>query len=187
MKYLKVMFSTKSRYSDYEYKIDEVNIANEWNPFGKTPKEIGGFNFSNDKNIIRWLHNGDTIYDVEIPEDAEVISVINCATPKGVFRSNKIIIKNPRKVDDDMALKFYENTVIPEGAFPKALAGVAVMDYYNTANRIFSDKVSKENISYYLSEWDDFISKRERKDCNETVKEIDAKLREMYMNTKVVK
>ena len=50
MKYLKVMFSTKSRYSDYEYKIDEVNIANEWNPFGKTPKEIGGFNFSNDEN-----------------------------------------------------------------------------------------------------------------------------------------
>lgn len=182
MKYLKVMFSTKSRYSDYEYKINEINIANEWNPNAQTPKEMGGFNFSNEQNIIRWLHNGDTIYDVEIPENAEVINVISCATPNGVFRSNKIIIKNPRTINDEMALKFYEKAMIPEEAFPKALASVAVMDYYNTANKILNDKVSKENISYYLSEWEDFINKRDRKDCNETVKKIEEKLRKIYNN-----
>ena len=27
MKYLKVLFDTKSRYSDFEYKMDEINIA----------------------------------------------------------------------------------------------------------------------------------------------------------------
>lgn len=178
MKYLKVMFSTKSRYCDYEYKINDINISANWNPLSKTPKGMGGFNFSNESNIIRWLHNGDTIYDVEIPEDAEMINVIDCATPNGVFRSNKIIIKNPRKVNDEMALEFYKMSIIPEEAFPKALASVAVMNYYNTANKIFDDKVSKENILYYISEWDDFINKKNRKDCNKTVKYIEQRLKE---------
>ena len=33
MKYVKVIFGNKG--ADYEYKIDEVNIANKWNPNAK--------------------------------------------------------------------------------------------------------------------------------------------------------
>lgn len=176
MKYLKVMFSTKSRYNDFEYKLNEINESQTWNPLAKSPEEMGGLNFSNEENIIRWIHNGDTIYDVIIPEDAEVISVKESATPYGVFRSNKIIISNPRKVTDEMALEFYEKSTIPESAYPNALGGVSIMNYYNTAVKILNDKVNKENIAYYLNEWNDFISKHERKDCNETVKYIDKML-----------
>ena len=32
------------------------------------------------------------------------------------------------------------------------------------------------NIDYYLEEWNDFISKKDRKDSNETVKLIDTEL-----------
>ena len=178
MKYLKVMFSSTSRYNDFKYKIGEINYAPTWNPNATTPEEMGGLNYSNEENILRYLHNGDTIYDVEIPEDAEVVSVKECATPYGVFRSNKIIIKNPRKVTYEMALEFYKKSTIPEDAYPKALGGISIMGFSKTANEIVQDKVNENNIKYFLSEWLDFTERPERKNCNNTVVEIDKKLRE---------
>lgn len=178
MKYLKVMFSDVSRYNNFQYKIGEVNYAGFWNPNAKTPKSMGGLNFSNEESILRYLHNGDTIYDVEIPEDADVVVVKDCATPNGVFRSDKIIIKNPRKVTDEMALDFYRMSTIPEEAYPKALGGVALMNFSKTANMIFNDKVNSNTIDYFVSEWDDFMNREERINCNATVIEIDKKLRE---------
>lgn len=184
MRYLKVMFSTKSRYNDFEYKIGEVNNAPYWNPSAKTPEEMGGLNFSNEENILRYLHNGDTIYDVEIPEDAEMLSVKECATPGGVFRADKIIIKNPRKVTDEMAMEFYKKSTIPEKAYAKALGGVSLMNFLNTANEIFKDKVNEKTIEFFISEWSDFMSKKERNNSNETVIEIEKKLKE-FKNTKI--
>ncbi len=52
-KYLKVMFGNKG--INYEYKINEVNVANTWNPSANDPKEMGGFNFSTEDKILRWL------------------------------------------------------------------------------------------------------------------------------------
>jgi hypothetical protein len=46
MKYLKVMFGLKSGASDFEYKLNEVNEANVWNPNEIDPEKMGGFNFS---------------------------------------------------------------------------------------------------------------------------------------------
>ena len=43
--------------------------------------------------------------DVDIPKDAEVVQLEGSTT---IYRTNKIIIKNPRKVDDDLALRFYD-------------------------------------------------------------------------------
>ena len=178
MKYLKVMFSNKSRYNNFQYKIGEINYAPFWNSKAKTPEDMGGLNFSNEGNIIRYLHNGDTIYDVEIPEDAEVLSVKECATPYGVFRSNKIIITNPRKVTDEIALELYKKATIPEEAYPKALGAVSLMNFSKTANEIFNDKVNNETIEYFLSEWNNFTDRTDRKNCNATVIEIDKKLKE---------
>ena len=103
-----------------------------------------------------------------------------CATPNGVFRSNKIIIRNPRKVTDEMALDFYKKSTIPEEAYPKALGAVALMNFYGTANAIFNDKVNHNTIDYFLSEWNDFMDRKERKNCNETVQKIDRRLREFF-------
>ena len=184
MEYLKVMFLDKSRYSEFKYNVDDVTVALHWNPKANTPKEMGGLNFSNEENILRWLHNGDTIYDVEVPDDAEVICVKECATPNGVFRANKIIIRNPRKVTDEIAMEFYKKNKIPEKAFPKAMAAVAVRDYYNTAIQIFNDKVNKDNIEYFILEWYDFIEKKNISDCNKTIKIIDRKLNEFIEHIK---
>ena len=70
-KFVKVMYGTTSgAKSDFEYKIGEVNVSNNWNPNADSGKEFGGFNYCDEKCILRWLHRGDTIYDVEVPEDA---------------------------------------------------------------------------------------------------------------------
>lgn len=169
-KYLKVMFGTTSGADkNLEYKIGKINTADKWNPNSDNPREMGGFNFSTEDKIIRWLHRGDTIYDVEVPEDAELIDIVESATPHGVFRSNKIIITNPRKVTDEMALDFYKKSDIPEEAYYKSLAAVSVMGYKNTALAIFKDKVNINNIEKVLEEWNDFMSKGERKNSSEIV------------------
>ena len=136
-KYVKVMFGTTSgAKSDFEYKIDEENISNTWNPNAENPREMGGFNFSTEDKILRWLVRGDTIYDVEIPKDAEVIDVQNESAPHGVFRTNKIIITNPRQVTDEMAMFFYKISNLPEKSYYKALASCAIRGYKNTCLKI---------------------------------------------------
>lgn len=91
MKYVRVMEGLKSNAGGFNYKLDEVNIASIWNPNELEPEKMGGFNFGTEDKILRWLHRGDTIYDVIIPEDAEVIL---CNKEKGIYRSNKIIVTN---------------------------------------------------------------------------------------------
>lgn len=163
MKYLKVMFGNKSKANEtgIEYKIGEVNIANNWNPNARDSKEMGGFNFSIEEKILRWLLRGDTIYDVEIPKDAEVIDIPHPATPHGVFRSNKIIIKNPREVTDEMAMELYRKSTIPEKSYYKAMVGCAIRGYMNTALQILKDKVTNENIDIVLEEFEDFCTNKD--------------------------
>ena len=179
-KYLKVMFGINpGANKEFEYKINEVNVANNCNPSAKKGRDFGGFNFSKEDKIIRWLHRGDTLYDVEIPENAEVIDVLESATPHGVLRTNKIILSNPRKVTDDMALEFYKKSTIPEIAYYKALGAVSVMNYQKTALEILKDKVNENNIDIVLEEWNDFIDNKDRKNSNETVKLIEESLYEI--------
>lgn len=179
-KYVKVMFETTSGANkEFEYKINEINVCNNWNSTALTGRDFGGFNYADEASIIRWLHRGDTIYDVEIPKDAENLKIDSATT---IYRTNKIIIKNPRKVDDELALHFYKISNIPEAAYPRALGAVAVMNYKNTALKLIRDKINRKNIDLYLNEWNDFIyhdGKNDREDINETVKEVDRILKEI--------
>ena len=179
-KFVKVMYGTTSgAKSDFEYKLGEVNMSNNWNPKADSGKEFGGFNYCDEKCILRWLNRGDIIYDVEVQKDAENIKIDGATT---IYRTNKIIVKNPRKVDDDLALHFYEISEIPEKSYYKALGAVAVMNYKKTALKILKDKVNKKNINEVLEEWNEFIDhdgKNDRKDSNETVKLVERMLLEI--------
>lgn len=156
-KFLKAMFGqTSGADNSFEYKIGEVNIAPTWNPNSTDPKEMGGFNFSVEDKIIRWLVRGDTLYDVTIPEDAEIINVPHPTTPDGVFRANKIIISNPRPITDELAMELYLKSTIPEQSYYKTMAGCAIRGRVNTAKKIIEDKVNKENIDFVLEEFKDF-------------------------------
>ena len=175
-KYVKVMFGNKG--AAFEYKIGEVNVANNWNPTASSGKEFGGFNYATEDCILRWLHRGDTIYDVVVPDDAENIRLEGATV---IYRTNKIILTNPRKVTDDMALEFYKKSNIPEKSYYKALGAVSLMNYKNTALAIFNDKINYETIDLALEEWNDFINNGgdgNRLDSNETVELISKKLNE---------
>ena len=158
-KYLKVMFGniSSANGNGLEYKVGEVNVAEIWNPNESDPKKMGGFNFSVEDKILRWLVRGDTIYDVIIPEDAEVVDCPNESAPHGVFRTNKIIITNPRPVTDEMAMDLYYKSNLPEKSYFKAMAGCSVRGYINTAKQIVKDKVNKDNINLALEEFNDFF------------------------------
>lgn len=179
-KFVKVMFGTTSgAKSDFNYKLNEINIANNWNPKATNGKDFGGFNYCSEECILRWLHRGDTIYDIEIPNDAENIKLDGATT---IFRTNKIIISNPRKVNDELALHFYKISKIPEKSYYKALGAVSIMNYKQTAYAIIKDKINKDNIDEVLEEWNDFIShgvKNDRKNLNGLVKEVNDYLYEI--------
>lgn len=185
MKYLKVMFGTKSGASDFEYKLNEVNVADNWNPNELKPEKMGGFNFSTDTKIIRWLVRGDTIYDVEIPRDAEIIDCPSISAPHGVFRSNKIIISNPRAVTDDMAMELYLKSDLPEKSYYKAMAGCAVRGYINTALKIFDDKVNEDNIEIVKSEFEDFC--KQGSECFDESKHLNNDTKIIYDKLKMIK
>ena len=178
-KYVRVMDGLKSNAGGFEYKLNEINVSDSWNPEAHSGKEFGGFNFTTESCILRWLHRGSTIYDVEIPKDAETVKIEGATI---LFRTNKIIVKNPRKVNDELALHYYESSNIPEKSYYKALGAVAVMNYKKTALKILKDKVNKNNINEVLEEWNEFIDhdgKNDRKDSNETVKLIERMLLEI--------
>ena len=182
-KFVKVMYGTTSgAKSDFKYKINEVNISEHWNPAAENGKDFGGFNYCGEECILRWLHRGDTIYDVKVPNDAENIKLEGATT---IYRSNKIIITNPRPMTDELALEFYKISNIPEKSYYKALGAVAIMNYKNTAMKILREKINEKNIDEALEEWNDFINhggNNDRKDSNETVNMIQRMLLEIKSN-----
>lgn len=177
-KYVKVVDGLNSNAGNYRYKLNEVNIANNWNPKSQKGKDFGGFNYADEECILRWLHRGNVIYDVELPKDALVVEVEGATK---IYRSNKIIIKNPRKIDDDLALYYYKISKMPEKAYYASLGVVSIMNYKKTAYKILETRVNKNNINDVLEEWNYFINKKNRKNSNELVKEIDKYLNELKL------
>ena len=171
-KFVRVMDGIKSNAGGFEYKLDEINISINWNPEELEPDKMGGFNFGSEDKILRWLHRGDTIYDVIIPEDAKVIDIPHPTTPHGVFRTNKIIIVNPRPITDELAMYLYKISNIPEKSYYKALAGLAIRGCINTCKLLIQERINKENIDLVLSEIADFTTPNQDNKGNQLVYDI---------------
>lgn len=174
-KYLKVMNGLVSGADNsLVYKLDEVNLSNIWNPKATNPKDMGGFNFSVEDKILRWLVRGTTLYDVVIPEDAEIIECESESAPRGVFRSNKIILSNPRDVTDEVAMDLYIKSDLPKKSYYKSLAGLIVRGYINTCKQLIRDHINKNNIKEVLEEINEFIKPENiiKEDNNEVYYEV---------------
>ena len=152
-KYVRVMDGLKSNAGGFEYKIDDVNVANNWNPNETEPDKVGGFNFGTEDKILRWLHRGDTIYDVVIPKDAEIITV---SEEKGVYRSNKIIVTNPRKITDELVLELYKKCTLSDKIIADTLMTLIWRDRIEAAKYIIIDRVNKNNINEILEEFEKY-------------------------------
>ncbi len=168
-KYVKVVFGeTSGAKASFQYKIGEVNIDENFHPEKESPEEMGGFNFSTEDKIIRWLVRGDTLYDVKLPVGAIVVDCPSKSTPHGVFRTNKIILENPRKVTDELAMELYLQSTIPEKSYYKALAGLMVRGYRKTMRKVIEDHVSIQNIEEVLKEVEDFLKPENGKGSGST-------------------
>ena len=158
-KFVKLIFTKEeNKYKNYyKYKINEINIANNWNPTSET-NEMGGFNFSVEDKVIRWLLRGDTLFDVIIPDGVDVYDCWNKSTPHGVFRSNKIIIENPRIINDEFAMELYLKSNIPDTSFLPVLAVCANRGFMKTAMKIYKEKVNKNTKELAIQEFKEFFS-----------------------------
>lgn len=149
-KYVRVMDGLKSNAGGFKYKLDEVNIAKKWNPSNLDPEEMGGFNFGTEDKILRWLHRGDTLYDVIIPKDAEVILVDDV---KGIYRANKIIITNPRIITDEMVLDLYKKTTLSDKIIAQCLMTLIWKNRLEISKYIIKDRVNLKNIDEIFEEF----------------------------------
>ena len=150
MKFVRVMDGLKSNAGGFNYKLDELNIASKWDTSTLDPEQMGGFNFGTEDKILRWLHRGDTIYDVIIPEDAEVIL---CDEEKGIYRSNKIIVTNPRAITDDLVLELYKKTTLSDKIIAQCLVTLLWKRRKEISKFIIKDRVNKNNIDNILNEF----------------------------------
>lgn len=181
-RYVKVLFGNKSDAGDgFRYDIGKVNVSDTWNPSEARGKDCGGFNFTLPQYILRWLHRGDTLYDVTVPEDAELVRY-DFDTP--FFRANKIIVSDPVPIDDNLALKLYGESDLTDRMYYRSLAIVSMMGYEKTAERILSDWVNADNIEDVMAEWNRFIyhdGTMTRFKANPLVREINKQLVKIWL------
>ena len=154
-KYVRVMDGLTSNAGGFEYKLDEINVAAKWNPNSLDPKEMGGFNFGTEDKILRWLHRGDTIYDVIIPVDAEVIKVDG---EKGIYRANKIIVTNPRLLTDDMIIELYKKNTLSNKIIAQCLLIMIWKNKLEISKYIIKDRVDLNNVNEILEEFVNYAS-----------------------------
>lgn len=176
-KFLRVMNGLKSHAGGFEYKLNEVNVAEVWNPSADNQKDIGGFNFTDEEHMLRWLLRGNVLYDVELPDDAEVL-MYEGNNPKGVYRTNKIIVKNPRDVTEEMAMDLYLKSTLPLECYFQCLCFLCFKDFDNVCLKIIEDKVNNDNIDNAIKVFSTFFDIKEE-DENECYKMVKRKLNEI--------
>ena len=118
---------------------------------------MGGFCISSYEYIFRWLIRGDTLCEVKIPEDTKIYKTVS---DNGIYIADKIILTNPKKIDDDFAMELYRKSTLPEISYFKAMTACAICGYINTALKVCEDKVNKENVYIAISEFEDFCKRR---------------------------
>lgn len=171
-KYVRVMNGLESDASKYKFKLNEVNEAKNWYKEDEKTNPTGGFYFSTEEGIIRWLLRGDTIYDVTIPEDAFLVKENN--TRNIVFRANKIIISNPKKITDEYAIELYKKSNLPEDIYFRIIGILAMCGYEKASKVIIDERINEKNIKeaidYYISTNIYLNEKRDRKAYNKILK-----------------
>lgn len=155
-KYVRVMDGLKSNASGEEFKVDEVITSNLWNPNEIEPEKMGGFNYSTEDKILRYIFRGDTIYDVIIPNDAETICVDES---KGIYRANKIIVTNPRLITEDMVIDIYKRSSLTIDRYFQCIYCLLFRKYINASKYIINDIVNKNNVKEAIKEFEDFASR----------------------------
>ena len=175
MKYLKWVFKDNIGHRDNQkFEIGKVITCDTWDPYNTDWDKRGGFNFTNEECALRWMSRGDTLYEVEIPSDGEIVNVKNDKTPGGIIVANKIILKNPVPISEELLMNFYKKSKLPQTTYFECIGLLASRGYYDIALKIIKDKVNMDNIDLALEEFNSSIKPWHEVDydCYNRVKEI---------------
>lgn len=132
------------------------------------------------QKISRWVLRGDTLYDVEIPKDAEVMECENKNTPHGVFRSNKIILTNPRILTNDLVMDLYLKSNLPDNTYFQCLTFLSLRNYDKVCEKIIKDKVNKNNVNQAIETFTTFFELKEenKNECYNNIYQLLNKIKE---------
>lgn len=190
-KYYRVIHTIKEYNDRRRFPINEIIISDKKVDLNATDTtKMGGFCISTYEYIFRWLIRGDTLCEVKIPEDSKIYKTVS---DNGIYLSDKIILTNPKKIDDNFAIELYLNSRLPEKSYFICIAVCAICGYINTALKVCKDKVNKNNIEMAMHEFEQFCKRREEEfdinDCFEieTVKIMYNKLKQIKLSKKISK
>jgi hypothetical protein len=157
--YYKII-QTATKYRDNRnFPIDEVVIADrKVNLNAETSEEMGGFFISDYDHIFRWLIRGDTLCEVKIPEGSIIYKT---SSKNGIYIADRIILTNPKKLNDDLAMILYENSKLPEESYFRALAACAIKGYSKTIIKVINERVNNQNVVACIEEFNAFCQRRE--------------------------
>lgn len=185
-KYYRVIQTVKEYSDGRRFPIDEIVISDKKiNLDADEQRDMGGFCISTYDYIFRWLIRGDTLCEVTIPEEEKIYKT---TSKNGIYIAEKIILSNPKKINDDFAMELYMNSKLPEESYFKAMTACAICGYINTAIKVCEDKVNKENVDFAISELENFCQRRKEEDyindfsAIESVKILYNKLKQIQNN-----
>ena len=175
MKYLKWVYKDSIGHKDNQkFEIGKVTTCDTWNPTDSDWDKRGGFNFTNEECALRWMSRGDTLYEVEVPSDGEILEVKNDKTPGGIIVANKIILKNPKPISNELLIDFYNKSKLPLSTYFEVIGILATRGYYDLALQIIKDKVDMDNIDLAIEKFARAIKPGRTidYDCYNKVKEV---------------
>ena len=121
--------------------------------------DIGGFFISTYEYIFRWIIRGDILCEVKVPENSKVYKTVS---ENGAYVTEKIILTNPKKIDDNFAMELYTNSTLSDKSYFSAMAACDISGYINTAIKVYKDKVNKENVDIAISEFEGFCKRKSK-------------------------
>lgn len=158
-KYYRVIQTIKQYSDGRRFPLNEVVVADHKVDLNATDRtKMGGFCISSYEYIFRWLIRGDTLCEVKIPEDTKIYKTVS---DNGIYTADKIILTNPKKIDDDFAMNLYKVSTLSELSYFKAMTACSICGYINTAIQVCNDKVNKENVDIAITELEDFCKRRD--------------------------
>ena len=158
-KYYRVIQRIKEYKDGKKFPIDEVVLADKKIDLNATEsKEMGGFCVSIYNYSFRWLIRGDTLCEVIIPPDREFYKTVS---ENQVYVCNKMILTNPKKIDDEFALELYKASTLNEKSYFIAMTACAICGYINTALKVCEDRVNNQNVNNAITEFENFCKRRE--------------------------
>ncbi len=170
-KYYRVIQTLKEYRDGKKFPIDELVVAEkEIDLNADDNSRMGGFCISTYNYCFRWLIRGDTLCEVIVPQDSKLYKTIN---DNDVYVCDKMILTNPKKIDDEFAMELYKVSTLNDVSYFRAMTACAICGYINTALKVCEDKVNKQNVNVAISEFESFCKRREEEKYVKNSSEIE--------------